>query len=94
MSKIGVVLVSHSMEDVAQHTDRIAVMHDGTLKMCGTPAEIFAKAGELESLRLDIPQITKILNELRARGIDVPADIFNVKQAAEWILKNAPRSKG
>ena len=85
---ITVILVSHSMEDVAQNTDRIAVMHGGELKMCGSPAEVFANAKELEEMRLDIPQITKILSELRLKGIDIPADIFNVKQAAEWILNN------
>lgn len=84
---LTVVLVSHSMEDVAQHTDRIAVMHDGTLKMCGTPAEIFSKAKELEKMRLDVPQITKILSMLRENGIDIPKDIFNVKQASEFLLK-------
>ena len=88
---ITVIIVSHSMEDVAQNTDRIAVMHDGTLKMCGTPAEIFTHEKELEEMRLDIPQITKILAELKSRGIDVPSDIFNVKKAAEWILKNSPK---
>lgn len=86
---ISVVLVSHSMEDVAQHASRIAVMHGGEVKMCGTPAEIFSHQKELEDMRLDIPQITKILNEMRRRGVPVPADIFNVKEAADWILKNA-----
>ena len=57
--------------------------------MCGTPAEIFSHQKELEDMRLDIPQITKILNEMRRRGVPVPADIFNVKEAADWILKNA-----
>lgn len=86
---ISVVLVSHSMEDVAQHASRIAVMHGGEVKMCGTPAEIFSHQKELEDMRLDIPQITKILNEMRRRGVPVPVDIFNVKEAADWILKNA-----
>jgi len=84
---ITVIIVSHSMEDVAQHTDRIAVMYDGTLKMCGTPSEIFAKAEELEKMRLDVPQITKIISELRARGVNIPADIFNVRKAADFLLK-------
>lgn len=83
---ITVIIVSHSMEDVAQHTDRIAVMYDGTLKMCGTPSEIFAKAEELEKMRLDVPQITKIISELRARGVNIPADIFNVRKAADFLL--------
>lgn len=83
---ITVIIVSHSMEDVAQHTNRIAVMYDGTLKMCGTPSEIFAKAEELEKMRLDVPQITKIISELRARGVNIPADIFNVRKAADFLL--------
>ena len=86
--KITVVLVSHSMEEVAAYADKIAVMHDGEIKMTGTPQEIFEKGKELEQMRLDVPQITKILNELRERGIDIPKDIFRVDKAAEWILKN------
>ena len=91
---ISVVLVSHSMEDVASNTSRIAVMHEGKLIMCGTPSEIFANAEELEKMRLDVPQITKILTELRNNKIPVPYDIFDVKQAADWILNNVPFSKG
>ncbi len=91
---ISVVLVSHSMEDVAAHADRIAVMHDGEMKMCGTPAEIFAQDQVLEEMRLDVPQITKILNALRKMGIAVPEDIFKVQEAADWILQNVPFTKG
>ena len=91
---ISVVLVSHSMEDVALNTSRIAVMHEGELIMCGTPSEVFKNAKELEKMRLDVPQITKILNELRNNKIPVPYDIFDVKQAADWILNNVPFSKG
>ncbi|MBR4030339.1 MAG: energy-coupling factor transporter ATPase [Clostridia bacterium] len=91
---ISVVLVSHSMEEVATCAHKIAVMHGGEIKMTGSPSEIFTKVKELEQMRLDIPQITKILNELRLKGISVPEDIFSVKEAANWILKNIPVNKG
>ena len=84
---ITVVLVSHSMEDVASHTTKIAVMHSGQLIMCDTPEVIFENSETLEKLRLDVPQIPKILTGLRERGIDIPKNIFDVKEAAEWILK-------
>lgn len=85
---LGVVLVSHSMEDVAKHADKVCVMHNGELTLTGTPEQVFKDADTLEKLRLDVPQITKILSSMREMGIAVPENIFSAKDAANWILKN------
>ena len=85
---LGVVLVSHSMEDVAKHADKVCVMHNGELTLTGTPEQVFKDADVLEKLRLDVPQITKILSSMREMGIAVPENIFSAKDAANWILKN------
>ncbi len=85
---ISVVLVSHSMEDVAKHADKVCVMHGGALTLDGTPEAVFRDSALLEKMRLDVPQITKILSELRKMGMDVPETIFSAKEAAEWLLKN------
>lgn len=83
---ITVVLVSHSMEDVAEYVQRIIVMNDGAVAMDGTPAEVFMYTDELEAMGLDIPEITKLFNRLRSEGYNVPKDVFTVDQA-EKILK-------
>jgi hypothetical protein len=63
-------------------------MHGGKLALSGTPEEVFSDSARLEQMRLDVPQIAKILSEMRKMGIAVPTDIFNVKDAADWILQN------
>lgn len=78
---ITVVLVSHSMEDVAEYVDRIIVMNDGAVAMDGTPAEVFTYSTELQSMGLDIPEITRLFHRLCAEGLDVPANVFTVEQA-------------
>ncbi len=85
---ISVVLVSHSMEDVAKHAHKVCVMHKGKLALSGTPEEVFSDSSRLERMRLDVPQIAKILSEMRKMGIAVPTNIFSVKEAADWILQN------
>ncbi len=76
-----VIMISHSMEDMAVYCDRILVMSDSKPFMYGTPAEVFSKAEALESVGLAVPQVTKLMMELRARGFDVRQDIYTVAQA-------------
>jgi energy-coupling factor transport system ATP-binding protein len=81
-----VILVSHSMEDVAKTVDRILVMDHAHLAMDGTPREIFARSEELTAMGLDIPRITRICQKLRQRGIDLGSDILTVEEARDALL--------
>lgn len=84
---ITVILVSHSMEDVANYVGRIMVMNHGQLIFDDTPKKVFAEYKELEAVGLAAPQVTYLMAELRKRGIDVPLDVTTVAQAKEEILK-------
>ena len=84
---ITVILVSHSMEDVAKLVDRIIVMHKGKAAMTGTPKEIFAHPDELEKMGLAAPQISYVFAELKKRGFDVPTDVYTVEDSREALLK-------
>ena len=81
-----VVLVSHSMEEIARNAQRIIVLSDGGVCMEGTPAEVFARADELEAVGLDVPQSTKIAAALRRRGMAVEGSIFTVDALERAIL--------
>ncbi|MCR5684316.1 MAG: energy-coupling factor transporter ATPase [Lachnospiraceae bacterium] len=85
--KITVVLVSHSMEDVAKYVDRIVVLNQGRIAMDDAPAKVFARAAELEEMGLDVPDVTKLFMKLKAGGVNVRTDIFTM-EAAEKELMN------
>ena len=84
---ITVILVSHSMEDVAKLVDRIIVMHRGQVAMTGTPREIFSHPLELEQMGLAAPQVSYVFAQLKAKGYDVPTDIYTVEEAKEALLR-------
>lgn len=81
-----VILVSHSMDDVAHYVDRIMVMGGGKLLYDDDPVHVFRHVRELEELGLSAPQITYIMTLLKERGLDVDTDVLNVKDAAAQIL--------
>lgn len=81
-----VLLVSHSMEDIARVADRIVVMNKSQLVMFDETQKIFARGDELEKIGLRIPQITKIMSQLRKRGVDVPEGILTVDSAVDYLL--------
>ncbi|MCW3491114.1 energy-coupling factor transporter ATPase [Dethiobacter alkaliphilus] len=83
---LTVVLVSHSMEDVASRAGRLVVLAEGEIKTSGTPAEVFADALTLENMGLALPQMAILMHRLRQAGKDVPTDIFTVPAAKEAIL--------
>lgn len=85
--KITVILVSHSMEDMARYAEKIMVMHGGGLALFGKPAEIFSKGEALREMGLDVPEITRVMEGLRARGLSVSNEIYTVEAAEEAILK-------
>ena len=80
-----VVVVSHSMEDMARYCDRLVVMNDGAIMLRGTQSEVFGKSDELQSIGLGVPDITKLCARLRAGGMPLPADIYTVEAAVAAI---------
>lgn len=83
----SVVIVSHSMEDMARYSDEIVVMDHAKVKMRGTTREIFERADELVAVGLDVPQITEVMNLLRSRGLPVRNGIYTVDDARDEILR-------
>ena len=81
-----VIMVTHSMEEIARTVDRVVVMNDGEIAMSGTRDEVFARGEELHAIGLDVPEITRVVMRLRALGLDLPPHLFTVDQAKEAIL--------
>ncbi|MBQ8396055.1 MAG: energy-coupling factor transporter ATPase [Oscillospiraceae bacterium] len=82
-----VMLVSHSMEDVAKTVSKILVMNDSSVFMYDTPERVFAHSEELRKMGLTVPQITRVFDRLKEMGIDVSDEVYSVKYAKELILK-------
>ena len=80
-----VLLVSHSMEDIARVADRVIVMNNSKLMMFDTTKEVFARGDELENYGLKVPQITRIMQSLKQRGYDIPDGILTVDEALETL---------
>ena len=81
----AILMVTHSMEDVAVIADRLLVMNDGAVAMQGTPPEVFAHAEELAAMGLDVPQVNRVILALRHMGLDLDAGIFTVDQAVQAL---------
>ena len=81
-----IMMVSHSMEDVARLTDRLLVMSGSKLAMDSTPAEVFARAEELVQMGLNIPQVTQVFLRLKQLGLDVPS-VYTIEQAVAALKK-------
>ena len=86
-----VLLVSHSMEDIAKYADRVLVMSNKKIAMYDTVENVFARAPELLALGLSVPQVTKIFLKLLEMGVDVPADVYTVPYAVKMILEAKKR---
>lgn len=86
---ITVILVSHSMEDVAKLADRVIVMHEGTIEMIGTPAEVFKNEKRLVEIGLSVPQMSSIFHRVGKilPELEINTDIFTVEEAAQEILR-------
>lgn len=85
---ITVVLVSHSMEDVARYVDRIIVMNKGEKMLDSTPKEVFRHYKELEEVGLAAPQVTYVMHDLKDRGFDVSPDATTIEEAADEIMRS------
>lgn len=81
-----ILLVSHSMEDVARHAERILVMNNGKVFCYDTVANVFRRSQELQAIGLAVPQITRVCEALRASGVPLSEDIFTVEQAKKQLL--------
>ena len=84
---ITVILVSHSMEDVAKYVDRIIVMDEGSVRFDGAPREVFEHYRELESIGLAAPQVTYLMQELKKKGMDVDVTATTLEEAKQSILE-------
>ncbi|MCH5303314.1 MAG: energy-coupling factor transporter ATPase [Ruminococcus sp.] len=84
--KNTIIVVSHSMEDVARIADRVMVMNKGKLEMFDTPKKVFSQAEKLESMGLRVPQITKIMLSLKEKGFEFSDGILTVEQAFSEIV--------
>ena len=83
----SVIMISHSMEDMALYCDRLVVMNNGGIYMTGTCGEVFSKNEELTDIGLTVPQITQLLDELKRRGYDVNTSLYTVNDAYREILR-------
>ena len=84
--QVTVILITHYMEEVVD-ADKIYVMDHGHVVMEGTPREIFSRVEELKSYRLDVPQVTILADELRKRGLDIPAGILKKEELVEALCR-------
>ena len=82
-----VMMVSHSMEDVAKIADRVLVLNNSEVAMFGTVAEVYSKSAELSEMGLSVPQITKIFSALRERGFAVSDSVFTVEQGVGELMR-------
>ena len=81
-----IILVSHSMEEVARTVDRLVVVNDGVLPYQGTPHEVFQHGDELEKMGLGVPQLTRVFHRMKAMGVDIDPSVYTVEQAKAAIL--------
>ena len=93
VSDMTVILVSHSMEDIAKYADRIIVMDHGQVKYNDTPRAVFAHYLELEKIGLAAPQVTYIMHDLREHGLAVDPRVTTVKEAADEIMRALEKRK-
>ena len=90
---ITVLLVSHSMEDIAKYANRVLVMHRAKIAMYDTVENVFARAHELLELGLSVPQVTQIFLKLRQMGLDIPADVYTIPYAVKTIQRRWPPNR-
>ena len=89
-----IILVSHSMEEVAQSVDRLVVVSGGRIPFSGTPREVFAHGRELEEMGLGVPQVTRVFHRLRELGADVDPSVYTIAQARAAVQAALARKKG
>ncbi|MBQ1339760.1 MAG: energy-coupling factor transporter ATPase, partial [Ruminococcus sp.] len=93
-NKNTILIVSHSMEDIASFADRILVMNQGKLFCFDETVKVFARAEEIVKIGLDVPQITKVFLELKRRGLDFGKEVYTVDYAKELLLRHLKERGG
>lgn len=83
----AIIMISHSMEDIAEYCDKIVVMSDSKVLLSGTPEEVFSHSDELMKTGLTVPQVTKVLCDLKTMGYDVDTSAYTVDKAEKEILR-------
>ncbi|MGM9540505.1 energy-coupling factor transporter ATPase [Anaerovibrio sp.] len=91
--KNTIVLVSHSMEDIARFADNLVIMNRGRVLMEGTPREVFVREDFIRQAGLDVPRVTNIVKALKAGGLDIPSDIYTMETAVEAIFRAVKASR-
>ena len=86
-SGMTMIMVSHSMEDVAQLADRVIVMSEGRIILQGTTQEVYGQIEKLRGLSLDVPQVTQVMLRLSECGMDVPTDIYRLEEAIRVVMQ-------
>lgn len=89
-----VIMVSHSMEDIARLATRIGVMNHGRLAMLGSPQEVFARGEELHAIDLDVPAVVRLAQALRAKGYAVPEGLYQYDAVRAWLGQQFGRAAG
>lgn len=89
-----VIIVSHSMEEIARTADRLMVFSKGKIPLSGTPQEVFAHSKLLEDLGLGVPQMTRVFSRMRDMGVEIDPSVYTIPQAKEAFLKAYGRRKG
>ena len=84
-TNMTVILVSHSMEDIANNVERIIVMNKGTVVMDGDKDEIFSDSEKLEKIGLSVPMVTKVFIKLKKEGYNVPENVYTIERAKEIV---------
>lgn len=84
---ITIILVSHSMDDIAAHADRVLVMNQGKIVIDDVPRKVFKEYKQLNGMGLDIPSVTKLMLKLKHKGFDVDTEIFTIEEAVQQILR-------
>ena len=90
--KNTIILVSHSMDDVAKLADRLLVMNHGKVEFFDTPTEVFKNEARLKEIGLDVPQVLQLANQLREKGFEISSDILTIDDIKNEIVKNLKRS--
>ncbi|MBU5455745.1 energy-coupling factor transporter ATPase [Caproiciproducens sp. MSJ-32] len=85
--KMTIIIVSHSMEDVANIAERVIVMNHGEVALQGKPQEVFVEVEKLEKMGLAVPQVTYLMKKLKNKGFDVSTKVYTIEQAKEELLK-------
>jgi energy-coupling factor transport system ATP-binding protein len=87
MKGTTILLITHSMDDLAAQAKRVVVLNQGAVVMDGTPKSIFARAQELWDMGLDVPEISKLAAMLKDRGCEIPQDLLTVQEMKEYLLQ-------